>query len=354
MKKILDVSRYQENIDYIVASWKAEGAILRCGLTGWGTANECQQDPLFERHYCGFKKVGLPVGAYYYSAADTVEKAREEAEFCKRVLAGKSFELPIYIDIENPQRMEKLSREQLTAQVEAWAEIMETAGYFVGVYANTDYFTRKLDHARLAKKYTIWLADYRAQPNTSLKRDLHQHTSRASVAGIAGGVDMSDLWREDLIEVVTGSGLNGTTGSSTKPNPAPDHALYIVRFGPATAGDRDAAVALGNGLQLQPKDSPAGTAPNGRELYMVDFTPMTGGDGASIEMLGDRLGIDVQVRTQGDAPTQRTYIVLPGDSWYRIADQQLGSGSRMQELAAANGRTTADTIHPGQTLVLPE
>lgn len=353
MKKILDVSRYQDPIDYAAAAKQVDGVILRAGLTGWGDANQCQKDPLFERHYAGFKAVGLPVGAYYYSAADTISKAREEAEFCKRLLAGKSFELPIYIDIENPQRMEKLSREQLTAQVEAWAEVMEAAGYFVGVYANTDYFTRKLDHPQLSGKYTVWLADYRAQPNTSLKRDLHQFTSRASVSGISGGVDMSDLWRDNLVEVVTGSGLNGTTGSSDKPNPVPDHALYIVRFGPATAGDRDAAVALGNGLQLQPKDSPAGTAPNGRELYMVDFIPMTGGDRASIEMLGDRLDIDVQVRAQGTAPTQRTYTVQPGDSWWKIAAEQLGSGSRMYELADTNDMSIEDTIHPGQVIKLP-
>ena len=37
---------------------------------------------------------------------------------------------------------------------------MEDAGYFVGVYANTSWFTGKLDHAALAEKYTIWLADY--------------------------------------------------------------------------------------------------------------------------------------------------------------------------------------------------
>ncbi len=51
--------------------------------------------------------------------------------------------------------------------------------------------------------------------------------------------------------------------------------------------------------------------------------------------------------------TGGTYTVRPGDSWYRIADQQLGSGSRMQELAAVNGCTIATTIHPRQVLVLP-
>ena len=288
--KILDVSSWQPVINYAEVAKQVDGVILRCGVTGWGTANECRADECFEQHYAGFKAVGLPVGAYYYSAADTIAKAEEEAEFCKQLLAGKSFELPIYYDTENPQRMEPLSADKLTAQVERWCRAMEAAGFFVGVYANTDYFTRKLHHAQLADKYTIWLADYRAQPNTSLRRDLHQYTSTAQVAGIAGGVDMSNLVRADLMEAVTGSGRNGTTGPSA-PNPPADHNLYTVVFGPATAGDRDAAVALGNGLQLEPQVREVGYAAGGQQLYMVSFKPMTGGDKAAICQLGQRLSV---------------------------------------------------------------
>ena len=232
----------------------------------------------------------MPLGAYYYSAADCDAKVDEEIRRCQQLLAGKTFALPIYIDIENPQRMEPLSADKLTAQVERWCRAMEAAGFFVGVYANTDYFTRKLHHAQLADKYTIWLADYRAQPNTSLRRDLHQYTSTAQVAGISGGVDMSNLVRADLMEAVTGSGRNGTTGPSA-PNPPADHNLYTVVFGPATAGDRDAAVALGNGLLLEPQVREVGYAAGGQQLYMVSFKPMTGGDKAAICQLGQRLSV---------------------------------------------------------------
>ena len=347
--KILDVSSWQPVINYAEVAKQVDGVILRCGVTGWGTANECRADECFEQHYAGFKAVGLPVGAYYYSAADTIAKAEEEAEFCKQLLAGKAFQLPVYIDIENPQRMEPLSADKLTAQVERWCRAMEAAGFFVGVYANTDYFTRKLHHAQLADKYTIWLADYRAQPNTSLRRDLHQYTSTAQVAGISGGVDMSNLVREDLMEAVTGSGRNGTTGPSA-PNPPADHNLYTVVFGPATAGDRDAAVALGNGLQLEPQAEETGSAANGRALYRVSFKPMTGGDMAAISMLGDRLGVTVEV---AGGQSSRTYTVQSGDSWYRIAAQQLGSESKVGELLAANGADLSTVIHPGDVLVLP-
>lgn len=349
MNKILDVSEHQPDIDYAAAAKEVDGVILRCGVTHWGTANECVADALFEKHYAGFAAQKVPLGAYYYSAADCDAKVEEEIQKCRQLLAGKAFQLPVYIDMENPQRMEPLSADKLTAQVERWCRAMEAAGYFVGVYANTDYFTRKLHHARLADKYTIWLADYRAQPNTSLRRDLHQYTSAAQVAGIAGGVDMSELVRADLIEAVTGSGRNGTTGSSAS-NPPADPGLYTVVFGPATAGDRDAAVALGNGLQLEPRAEEIGSASNGRALYRVSFKPMTGGDMASISMLGDRLGVTVEV---AGGQSTRKYTVQPGDSWYRIAAQQLGSESRVGDLLAANGADLDTTIHPGDVLVLP-
>ena len=350
MKKILDVSEHQPNIDYAAAAKEVDGVILRCGVTHWGTANECVADECFERHYAGFAAQKVPLGAYYYSAADCDAKVDEEIRRCQQLLAGKTFALPIYIDIENPQRMEPLSADKLTAQVERWCRAMEAAGFFVGVYANTDYFTRKLHHAQLADKYTIWLADYRAQPNTSLRRDLHQYTSTAQVAGIAGGVDMSNLVRADLMEAVTGSGRNGCGDYQPQPNPPADHNLYTVVFGPATAGDRDAAVALGNGLLLEPQAEETGSAANGRALYRVTFKPMTGGDMAAISMLGDRLGVTVEV---SGGQSSRRYTVRPGDSWYLIAAQQLGSESKVGELLVANGADLGTTIHPGDVLVLP-
>ena len=141
--KILDVSEHQPNIDYAAAAKEVDGVILRCGVTHWGTANECVADECFERHYAGFAAQKVPMGAYYYSAADCEAKVDEEIRRCQQLLAGKTFALPIYIDIENPQRMEPLSADKLTAQVERWCRAMEAAGFFVGVYANTDYFTRK-------------------------------------------------------------------------------------------------------------------------------------------------------------------------------------------------------------------
>lgn len=49
----------------------------------------------------------------------------------------------------------------------------------------------------------------------------------------------------------------------------------------------------------------------------------------------------------------RTYTVQPGDSWWSIANKQLGDGNRYAELAKYNGMTSGTVIHPGQIIKLP-
>ena len=282
--KILDVSKYQPNIDYAQVAKQVDGVILRCGVTGWGTANQCSTDDCFEKHYAGFKAVGLPVGAYYYSAADTIAKAQEEAEYCKKILAGKQFELPIYYDVECHERMNKLSKEQLTAQVIAWCDKMEQAGYFVGVYSYTSFVNEKLDIASLAQRYTIWLADYRQNYDRTIPRDMHQYTSTAQIAGIAGGVDMSNLFRTNLMETIQEAGLNGFAKK-----PTPNVQMYKVVFGGCSQGDKGTALVLGQKLGL---DCSVTNTDNG--LYLVTYSPMTQGDKLAVEQLGKQLAVPVQ------------------------------------------------------------
>lgn len=52
-------------------------------------------------------------------------------------------------------------------------------------------------------------------------------------------------------------------------------------------------------------------------------------------------------------PSGGTYTVKSGDSWWLIAEKQMGSGSKMNELASANGKTINDVIHPGDVLKIP-
>ena len=213
--KILDVSEWQPSIDYATVAKNVDGVILRCGVTLWGKQNPAK-DNCFEKHYTGFKSAGVPVGAYYYSAADSVAVAKREADFCLSLLEGKQFELPIYYDVECEDRMAKVSRETLTEICVTFCETLENAGYFVGVYANTNYYTNKLVYSELVNRYTLWLADYRGdKADQTLKRDIWQYTSTGKVDGISGNVDLNECYR-DFEKEIKSAGLNGYTKAKQK------------------------------------------------------------------------------------------------------------------------------------------
>ena len=201
----IDVSKHQGKIDWqaVRETGSVNFAILRAGFGRYTS----QKDPQFERNYAGAKAAGIPVGAYWYSYARSAEEAREEAKACLQVLKGKQFEFPIYFDIEDSTQ-EFLGKAVLTAMCEAFCDTLEKAGYFAGVYASTYWFTSKIDHARLAGKYTIWLADYRAGYNKTLKRDMHQYTSKGNVDWSVWYVDMNTCTR-DFPAIIKARGLNG-------------------------------------------------------------------------------------------------------------------------------------------------
>ena len=240
----IDVSKHQGMIDW--SKVKTDFAILRAGFGRYAY----QKDPQFERNYAGAKAAGIPVGAYWYSYARSAEEAREEAKACLQVLQGKQFEFPIYFDIEDSTQG-SLGEAVLTAMCEAFCDTLEKAGYFAGVYASTYWFTNKLDHARLASKYTIWLADYRAGYNKTLKRDMHQYTSNGHVAGISGHVDRNTCTR-DFPGIIKSAGLNGyTKNASAETAQEPSHTrLQVIKIGPVTDGDAAKIKALCDSLDI--------------------------------------------------------------------------------------------------------
>ena len=124
-KPVIDISYYQHSrdIDYDTLSAAISGAILRVGFTGWGTGNSYHKDAEFENHYRELKKRGVPIGAYWYSCADTVAEGTAEANACYEMgLKGKTFELPIYWDTEDNHHQRPASSETLTATGRAFCK----------------------------------------------------------------------------------------------------------------------------------------------------------------------------------------------------------------------------------------
>jgi len=76
MTKGIDVSVHQGEIDWKkVKSDAVKFAILRAGYGREIT----QKDAQFEKNYAGCKVNAIPVGAYWYSYAVSVDEAKQEA-----------------------------------------------------------------------------------------------------------------------------------------------------------------------------------------------------------------------------------------------------------------------------------
>jgi GH25 family lysozyme M1 (1,4-beta-N-acetylmuramidase) len=189
--KGIDLSGWQTNVDYM--KLKANGiefAILRCGYG----RHAGQKDIEFETHYRGCKYAGIKIGAYLYSYASTVEGARAELKNCLDFIYGKSFDLPIFYDLEDEKTTGKASRETITEMAKIFCEGIKNAGYNAGVYANLYWFTSKMNVSEL-EKYNIWLAQWGvSKPTASFKYDIWQYTSKGQVDGIKGNVDIDILY----------------------------------------------------------------------------------------------------------------------------------------------------------------
>lgn len=197
--KCIDVSEYQS------VNWKkvkASGIDYAIIRAGYGRESS-QIDAEFERNYKNAKAVGIKLGAYWYSYADSVADAEREAEACLEVLKGKTFELPIYYDLEDSSQI-GFSKTTLTNMAKKFCNTIKAGGFVPGVYANLTWFDNYLDYAELKRLYSIWLAQYNFE--AQLDCDIWQYTSEGTVKGIAGDVDVNIIYNSSIIknkEVVT-------------------------------------------------------------------------------------------------------------------------------------------------------
>ncbi len=201
--KGIDVSKWQKPVDWaaVAADPDVDFAIIRCAWSGLESSE-------FAEFYEGAKGVGLPIGAYSYVMATTVEEAETEAKALVEILKGKQFEYPIYIDAEEPGIHDSMDAGLLTSIIKTQVDILEDAGYFAGVYTNTWFATSKLDMTQLVN-YTLWLADYTGgTPAYTGDYAMWQYSCDGIVNGVTGTVDMNYCYA-DFPTIIKEAGLNG-------------------------------------------------------------------------------------------------------------------------------------------------
>ena len=207
-RTILDVSRWQGSInwDKVKASGKIDGVMLRVlGSKG----GKPYLDPYFARNYAECARLGLPVGGYYYTCAVTPRQTEEELAALKTALRGKTFQLPLAIDVEDP-RLRSLAPAKLSALVAEAAAQLEAWGLYAMVYTYTDFADTALDMAALAA-YDLWIADYRGKRPTR-RHGMWQYTSSGKIPGVSGPVDLSVAYK-DFAAIIQRAGLTKVRGA---------------------------------------------------------------------------------------------------------------------------------------------
>lgn len=210
-RTILDVSRWQGNIDWdaVKRSGLISGVMIRAmGNSKEGKPSKPYIDPFFARNYAECTRLGLPVGGYYYTCAVTQRQTEEELAALKTALRGKTFQLPLAIDVEDP-RLRSLAPAKLSALVAEAAAQLEAWGLYAMVYTYTNFADTALDMAALAA-YDLWIADYRGTRPTR-KHGMWQYTSSGRVPGISGPIDLSHAYK-DYAAIIQRKGLGKVKG----------------------------------------------------------------------------------------------------------------------------------------------
>lgn len=193
-QKGIDVSEFQGSINWNRV--KADGvtfAFIRLGYRGYGTG-KINLDKYFHQNMKGAISAGIPVGVYFYTQAINEAEAREEAAFVANALNGYNVSLPVAFDIESAgsssARTARLTSAQNTAITRAFCDAIEDYGYDSIIYANSLWFTSKLDMRQL-EGYKKWIAQYYQVLFFPYDFDIWQYTGAGRVDGISGSVDMN-------------------------------------------------------------------------------------------------------------------------------------------------------------------
>ena len=215
MTKGIDVSKHNGVIDW--SKVKKSGVDFAVIRAGYGRLIE-QKDKQFENNYAGCKEQGIPCGAYWYSYAHSTAEIQTEARVSLQAIKGKQFEYPIYLDMEEKSQF-NLGKATCSAMAKAFLEILENAGYFVGIYSSKSGLENYID-ADIREKYTVWVAHVNvAKTSYAMPFDVWQYSWKGRIDGISGDVDCNYGYK-DFPTIIQGRGLNGFE-KSTPPSDAP-------------------------------------------------------------------------------------------------------------------------------------
>jgi len=190
----IDISQWNDEVDW--KKVKADGysfVILRACVRGYGSG-KLYVDTAFEKNVVEAKAAGLKVGAYVFSQAINHNEILEEASLLIDLCKGHEIDGPLFIDSEqcnDGARQDAISRRKRTDIIKEFRDIVTSNGYQAGLYTSTSWYEDEMYGDELGGM-CLWLAKW-ASAEPSEEYDIWQYSSKGSVNGVKGPVDMN-LW----------------------------------------------------------------------------------------------------------------------------------------------------------------
>lgn len=191
--KVVDVSYYQKDIDWEKFKNESDcyGVILRLGY--YETL-----DKKFISNLNELKRLNIPYGIYLFSYSTTLSGAKKEAKFTNNMISTYDITptLGIYYDIESwntkNSSSNEISKDMYNKIVEEYINTVNNYNegkYKVKVYSGRWYAMNRL--GEVAKNHVDWVAEYNSTCKYDGAYSMWQYTSKGSVPGIEGNVDIS-------------------------------------------------------------------------------------------------------------------------------------------------------------------
>lgn len=191
----IDVSHWQGDIDFKkVKQAGVEFAYIRVGRGSGIGKKKYVLDDKFIQNIKGFNKVGIPVGVYFYSYANSNKDAESEAKWLIKKIKNYKVDLEIVFDWENWSFFQDfdLSFYKLTELSKTFSNVISKAGYQSMLYSSKNY----LENIWYPTTDPIWLAHYTSSTDYQGKYKVWQLCNDGKVSGIDDNlVDINIIYK---------------------------------------------------------------------------------------------------------------------------------------------------------------
>lgn len=199
MIKGIDISSWQDSIPQFIGDF----IILRAGYA-------TTEDPKFREHYKNAIKLKKRIGVYWYSYALDVTYARAEAQKCLETIKGLDISMGVWFDMEDADKYKerngfKFTKVNISAICNAFCEIVETAGYYTGIYSSYHYLKTYLACPKYDKWVAYWGANTGEIPSNmegtlrSMGASMWQYTSKLNGKNLDGDILLhNNLYMYDI------------------------------------------------------------------------------------------------------------------------------------------------------------